>query len=287
MPFNIDTALLKSFIAAAEAKSFSDAAKLVGRSQSAFSLQIQRLEEALSCQLFDRRSKQIRLNEKGKKFLIFSKKTLQLQREVHDELNSCAGTTTIRLGMPEDFATHYMPKILAKFHEQHPTVHVEVKCDFTLNLLSAFQDGQLDMILVKRDPETVKGGTRVWQEPLVWVGKKQLKPQNSLNLILSPEPCIYRARALAALDRARKPYQIVYTSPSLAGTIAAVEEGLGISVLPEAMMPKTLNKIDDPWRLPHLAKAEIALIKQSELNQEKLLFAHYISGSIQAIQHRQ
>lgn len=285
MPFNVDTTLLKSFIAAAEAKSFSDAAKLVGRSQSAFSLQIQRLEDALKCQLFDRRTKQIRLNQKGKQFLVFAKKSLELQREIYETLNDHPSASTIRLGVPEDFCTHYMPKIIAKFHQQHPQIHVEVKCDFTLNLLENYKQKQLDMILVKRDPETVKGGTRVWQEPLIWVGKKQAKPQSMLNLILSPEPCIYRARALAALDRAKKSYQIVYTSPSLTGTIAAIEENLGISVLPEAMMPKTLIKVDDLYRLPHLAKAEIALIKQSDLSQEQLLFADYVSSSIQAMHY--
>ena len=59
MPFQIDTLLLKSFIAIAETGSFSQAADTVGRTQSAVSLQVKKLEEGLNCSLFDRSSRHV------------------------------------------------------------------------------------------------------------------------------------------------------------------------------------------------------------------------------------
>ena len=66
----------------------------------------------------------------------------------------------------------------------------------------------------------------------MWVAAEYYQMKEPIPLVLSPQPCIYRARALGALDRMGKPWQIAYTSPSLAGTIAAVKAGLGVTVLP-------------------------------------------------------
>ena len=232
MPFNLDTLLLKSFAAIAETGSFSRAAEIVGRSQSAVSLQIKKLEEGLNCQLFDRSNRDIALTDKGEVFLGYARRMIELQWEAFSRLNEPEVRGEITFGVPEDFATHYLPYILASFAKHHRHVQLHVTCDLTLNLMKAFQKRDLDIILVKRDPESVKGGTKVWREPLVWVAAEYYQMKEPIPLVLSPQPCIYRARALGALDRMRKPWQIAYTSPSLAGTIAAVKAGLGVTVLP-------------------------------------------------------
>ncbi len=232
MPFNLDTLLLKSFAAIAETGSFSRAAEIVGRSQSAVSLQIKKLEEGLNCQLFDRSNRDIALTDKGEVFLGYARRMIELRWEAFSRLNEPEVRGEITFGVPEDFATHYLPDILASFAKHHRHVQLHVTCDLTLNLMKAFQKRDLDIILVKRDPESVKGGTKVWREPLVWVAAEYYQMKEPIPLVLSPQPCIYRARALGALDRMRKPWQIAYTSPSLAGTIAAVKAGLGVTVLP-------------------------------------------------------
>ena len=281
MPFFVDTLQLKSFVAIAETGTFGQAASTVNRTQSALSLQIKKLEQQLGCNLFDRTSRKVSLTPQGEIFLGYAKRIIQLQWEAISRLREPDIEGEIRFGTPEDFATHYLPDVLARFRQHHPRVQLNVKCDLTLNLIEDFHRGEYDVILAKRDPQRVKGGTKVWREPLVWAAADGYQPEEPLSLVLSPQPCIYRARALAALDRAKRSWHMSYTSPSLAGTLAAVKAGLGITVLPAHMIPAGIHPIQKEARLPHLADAELARIKSDELSKVAEMFAEHITLSLE------
>lgn len=282
MPFNIDSITLKSFIAIAETGTFSEAAHVVGRTQSALSLQIKKLEESLGCSLFDRASRKVTLTDQGEIFLGYAKQMIQIQWEAFSRLREPDIQGEISLGTPEDFATHYLPDVLAEFRKHHPRVQLNVSCDLTLNLMKGFERGEFDIVLVKRDPQSVKGGMRVWKEPLVWAAADHWQPaEKDLSLVLSPKPCIYRARALAALDRSHKTWHLTYTSPSLAGTIAAVKAGLGITVLPKNMLPSGVVPVRSKFKLPTLADAEIALLKRNHLNKTGEVLVEHLVHSLE------
>lgn len=283
MPFFVDTLQLKSFVAIAETGTFGRAAATVNRTQSALSLQIKKLEEQLGCALFDRTGRKVTLTPQGEIFLGYAKRIIQLQWEAFSRLREPDVEGEIRFGTPEDFATHYLPDVLASFRQHHPRVQLNVACDLTLNLIDGFHQGKYDVILAKRDPQRVKGGTKVWREPLVWAAADGYQPEERLSLVLSPQPCIYRARALAALDRAKRSWHISYTSPSLAGTLAAVKAGLGITVLPAHMIPAGIHPIRKETKLPHLADAEVALMKKHELSKVAVMFAEHIVQSLENI----
>jgi DNA-binding transcriptional LysR family regulator len=283
MPFHLDSILLKSFIAIADTGSFSKAAVIVGRTQSALSLQIKKLEESLGCELFFRGARKATLTEQGEIFSGYARRIMALQLEVYSRLKEPEAEGEIRFGTPEDFATHYLPNVLALFRKQHPRIQLNVDCDLTLNLLDGLQQEKYDLILVKRDPQRVRGGTRVWREPLVWAGATGWQAQKPLSLVLSPQPCIYRSRALAALDRAKMPWRVAYTSPSLAGTLAAVKAGLGITVLPQNMLPAGVQPIRNELKLPELADAEIALIKREDISNAGEMLAEHIIHSLETV----
>lgn len=283
MPFIIDTVQLKSFIAIVETGTFGQAAETVNRTQSALSLQIKKLEEQLGCELFDRTNRRVTLTPQGEIFLGYAKRMIQLQWEAFSRLREPDVEGEIRFGTPEDFATHYLPDVLASFRQHHPRVQLNVDCDLTLNLIDGFHRGKYDVILVKRDPQQVKGGTKVWREPLVWAAADGYQLEPRLSLVLSPQPCIYRARALAALDRAKRSWHISYTSPSLAGTLAAVKAGLGITVLPAHMIPAGVHPIRKEIKLPHLADSEVALMRKDELSKVAEIFADHVVQSLEDI----
>lgn len=280
MPFDLDSITLKSVIAITETGTFSAAAQAVGRTQSALSLQIKKLEDQLGCKIFERGPRKIILTEQGDIFLGYAKQILQLQWEAFSRIREPEIEGEIRLGTPEDFATHYLPDVLASFRQHHPRVQLNVSCNLTLNLVTGFKRKEFDLILVKRDPQSVKGGTKVWREPLVWAAADHWQPEKILALVLSPNPCIYRARAIAALDHAKKAWRITYTSPSLAGTVAAVKAGLGITVLPANMLPHGIKPISKSVKLPPLADTEIALIKQDHLPKAAYMLADHIIESL-------
>ena len=161
-------------------------------------------------------------------------------------------------------------------------MQLNVACDLTMNLIGGFHRGDFDLILIKRDPASEMGGIQVWREPLVWAGADHVCLEERLSLVLSPQPCIYRARALAALDSAKRPWHVSYTSPSLAGTLAAVRAGLGISVLPANMLPAGIHPVRVETRLPELADAEIALLKRDNLPRAAEVLAEHIVHSLEA-----
>jgi DNA-binding transcriptional LysR family regulator len=281
MPFSLDTLQLKSFVAIAETGTFGLAAAAVNRTQSALSLQIKKLEEQLGCELFDRSGRRVALTPQGEIFLGYARRMIQLQWEAYSRLNEPDVEGEISFGTPEDFATHYLPDVLASFRQHHPRVQLNVACDLTLNLLDRFHRGEFDVILAKRDPQRVKGGTRVWREPLVWAAADGYRPDEPLSLVLSPPPCIYRVRALSALDRAKRVWHISYTSPSLAGSLAAVKAGLGVTVLPANMIPAGLHPARHELGLPELADAEIALMKREELSKAAQVFVDHVIRSLE------
>ena len=125
------------------------------------------------------------------------------------------------------------------------------------------------MILIKREPYGAYGdGVAVWREKLVWArGPKPVQFQGTLPLVVAPQPCVYRKRATQALDKTGQNWRIVYTSPSLAGSQAAVRAGLGIIALPEQMVPKDFVVLSEKDDMPDLAETEIALMARDPLSR--------------------
>jgi DNA-binding transcriptional LysR family regulator len=236
------------------------------RQQSTVSLQIKRLEDALGQRLLERTPRSVDLTPEGEAVLAYAQKILDLNDEVVSLTHEPQMQGVVRLGTPEDFATQHLPDILSRFVQAYPSVALEVTCDLTLNLAQGFRRGQFDIVLLKRERSAVSGGVRVWREPLVWVAGQHdyVHGAGPLPLVVSPEPCVYRKRAVESLERSRRPWRIAYTCASLAGSIAAVRAGLGIAVLPKEMVPDGLHVIDgDP--LPDLKDTEIALLAGSSL----------------------
>ncbi|KQQ21381.1 LysR family transcriptional regulator [Methylobacterium sp. Leaf123] len=259
LPFDID--LMRTFVAIVDNGSFTRAASRLGLTQSTVSLQIKRLEAGLTRRLFDRDGRELKLTPEGEVLLTYARQILKLGAEVHTKIVTPELTGLVRLGTPEDFATTHLSEVLACFARSHPQVALEVNCDFTVNLLDDFSKGRYDLILFKREPQGPSGGTKVWREVLDWVASPRLLAEGDgpIPLVLSPAPDVYRKRALSALDSAGCDWRIVYTSPSLAGLQAAVQAGLGVTVLPTEMIPADMVSVSGRLQLPKLPDTEIVL----------------------------
>ena len=260
---NLELDLVRAFVTVAEARSFTRAGARLGRTQSAISLQIRRLEDRLGAQLLSRDPRHVVLTPAGEGFLPQARRLLRVNDEIVADLRGDDLEGEVRLGAPEDFATVHLPEILGQFSRAHPKVALSVTCDLTLNLLDRLREGALDLALVKREPLGPDLGVRVWREPLVWVAADAavLKPGEPAPLVVAPAPCVYRKRAVAALEARGRTWRAAYTSPSLAGQHAALRAGLGLTVLPRDMVPPDLKVLDEAIGLPHLEDAEIALLK--------------------------
>ncbi len=266
---NIPPDLLRAFVTVVECGGFSQAAERLLRGQSAVSLQVKRLEDRLGVKLLDRNPRRVTLTPEGELLLDRARRILRLNDELVAQFSEVELSGVVRLGAPEDFATSHLPAVLSRFARAHPRVALEVTCELTLEVIERFRTGGLDLALVKREPLGEIGGIRVWREPLVWVaGDRRLaEPDGPLPLAVSPRPCVYRKRATDALDAAGRPWRIAYTCGSLAGTHAAVRAGLGVTVLPKAMVPHDLTMLDAAvFGLPDLADTEMALLSAPQLS---------------------
>ncbi len=281
---NLDIDLLRSFVAIAEARSFSRAAERLLRNQSTVSLQLKRLEAALDKRLFARTSRAVRLTPEGEAMLDSARRLLALNDEIVASMQAPQIEGAVRIGTPEDFATTHLQDVLASFARSYPRVSLEVTCDLTLTLAERYRAGQFDLVLLKQEPAKRAAGVRVWREPLVWVAAQRPAGgwSDVLPLALSPPPCVYRKRATDALRGAGRRWRIAYSCAALAGTLAAVRAGLGITVLPRGMVPSGLAVFDDGRELPDLSDTEIALLSHRALSPPARRLREHIIRSLEA-----
>lgn len=283
----LDTALLTSFLAVYELQNFTYAAERLGRTQAAISLQIKKLEEILGKTLFNRSRNNIILTSEGEILITYAKKILNLKQDLINHFKQPAAQGEVHFGSPEDFATIYLSNVLANFAENYPKVTMNVYCDLTLNLLENFKKGIYDIIVIKQDKiDHSLNGELIREDSLVWVGNNRHNitklneyEDKIIPLVLSPSPCVYRQRALDALNKKGSKWRITYTSPSLAGTIAAVKAGLGYTVLPKDMVNHGLKMVNNSY-LPQLQDIQIVMLKKTGASEAVNEFANYILNHI-------
>lgn len=230
-----DLELLRSFVSVVDAGGFTRAGERVHRTQSTVSQQIKRLEEDVGRPLLVRSGKQVVPTECGEKLLSYARRLLTLAEEARDVLAQPDHEGAVRLGIPEDFAAYRLTKVLAGFSRARPGLRLDVRADQSANLQRALERGDLDLALVKRAAGG-KDGIAVWPERVHWVTSKAHPAHattGSLPLIFFPAGCLYRTRAVHAIETAGRSWHMAYTSSSLAGIQAAVAAGLGLSIMPE------------------------------------------------------
>ena len=214
-------------------------------------------------------------NEKIATFGFSKKHTHALDRFKHPELQG-----EVRFGLPEDFASVFLSDVLTEYASLHPRIMLNVECDLTLNLFARFKKKAFDLVLVKMNkPEDFPNGMDVWSEALEWVGNEnytEFDDEQPVPLVLSPQPCVYRARAIHSLEKMNQKWRIVFSSHSYAGTVAAVKAGMGITVLPRNMVPEDLKIIRVKTNLPKLDDTHISLLKHHDRNLAVNSFERFV-----------
>ena len=258
---DLEIDLLRAFTTVAETGSFTAAADVVGRSQSAVSQKIIRLEDLLGRPLFNRTSRSLVLTGEGERLLSAARRLLEFNDMAVRTLVEPTDVTRLRIGISEDFVPHHLPALLGKFATLCPTVRLELMTGLSCNLLAAYDEDQLDVVIAKKDGRAQRGRV-IWREPLVWIaaadcGHETLEP---VPLVLLPTPCTYRGVAIKALDSVRRDWRVACTSNSLVGARAAVAGGFGVTVLGRSFVQDGLRVIPSSDLWPVLPMTEIVVI---------------------------
>ena len=190
----LDVDQLRTFIAIAETGSFTRAADIVHKTQSAVSMQMKRLEERLDRAIFARDGRASKLTEDGERLLDYARRIVKLNVETiaafSDEL-----TGRVRLGVPDDYADRYLPEIMARFSRAYPAIELTVICEETICLLERIKGNELDLAIITNCSGSMTA-ENFRQERLLWAtsNRHSTHPEERLPLALGRPTCALAAR---------------------------------------------------------------------------------------------
>ena len=239
---HIDLDALRTLVLAQDLGGFSRAAEQLGRTPSAVSLQMKRLQEDVGTTLFRRHGRKVALTEQGDIALRYARRVLDLNDEMLDTLRGASLSGRVRVGFAQDFVETVLPQALGRFSAAYPLVQLEVQIDRNLVLEDDIKNGKLDVALTLGDSEQ-RTATKLCEMPLSWIASPRFvaKSREPLPLVLFSPPCLFRTRALDALQQAGRASRIVLTSPSLAGLWAAVRANLGVTARAQTGAPQDVS----------------------------------------------
>ncbi len=263
---NFDIDLLRTFVAIADAETFSGAAEKVHRTQSAVSQQMQRLETVVGKTLMLKSGRSKRLTEDGLRLLDYARRIIALNDEANIILSASPGhADVVRLGVNADMADNILPGMLERVARHHPNVLLEIRTGRSPFLMEELKKGELDLAITTRfDPERPRVLLRT--SPTVWLcaGDYPFERKKPLQLIVSNEPSLFRAFAIEALDKAQLPWRIAYLSLNLGAIRAAVRAGLGVTVRNIEMLTPDLRVLGEVEGLPRLPDVAFQLYMRDE-----------------------
>ncbi|HEX2137373.1 MAG TPA: LysR substrate-binding domain-containing protein [Microvirga sp.] len=258
----LDIDQLRTFVAIADSGSFTRAAEIVHKTQSAVSMQMKRLEERVGRAIFEREGRLSKLTEDGERLLDYARRIVRLNAECIASFNESELVGRVRLGLPDDYADRYLPEILARFSRSNPRAEVTVMCEPSPNLIDRIQSGDLDLAIIthldRRGPSEI-----VRVEQLLWVtsARHGVHEEVPIPLALGRPTCDWRHSATEALESADRPFRILYVSWHSTAVGAAVLAGLAVSVLPESAVRPGMRVLGPSDGFPALPSCKIGLIR--------------------------
>ena len=276
-PLNFDISFLRSYVAGIELGSFARAADKVGRSTSAVSAQLKKLEEQAGLPLFRKDGRGLALTPAGEVLFGYARRLLELNDEAAVALRGVELDGWIKLGLQEDFGEALLPDVLGRFARAHPKVRIEAHVARNTELMDRLTMGQLDLALlwggaciadVAAYPPQLR--RRIAEPAMRWIASSSLawrpEPGEALPLIMFDRECLFQRCATQALDRAGIAWRIAFTSPSLAGLWAAAVAGLGVTVRTGLGLPPSVRVLDHAEAgLPALPPLTLELLHASNV----------------------
>jgi DNA-binding transcriptional LysR family regulator len=258
----LDIDQLRTFVAIADAGSFTRAAEVVHKTQSAVSMQMKRLEERVGRSVFERDGRASRLTEDGERLLDYARRIVRLQNECLSTFDDVELSGRVRLGLPDDYADRYLPEILARFARSNPRAEVTVVCEPTPMLVERVASGDLDLAIITHvDRHGAAEVVRV--EQLLWVtsARHVVHEETPLPLALGRPTCDWRRSAIEALERTGRNARVLFVSWNSTAVGAAVLAGLAVAVLPESALRSGMRTLGPSDGFPALPSCKIALMR--------------------------
>lgn len=278
----LDTDQLRSFLAIVDSGSFTRAAEMVNKTQSAVSMHIRRLEERLDCRLFTKNGRGVQLSDDGERLIEFARRIVGLELTALQVVGRKALSGRVRFGIPDEYAGSFLADILRQFSNSHPLVEVTVVCDGSLQLSERVVERKIDVAVVS-DCDAIADVEVVRHEQLHWVGSPQLALDAGLPvpLALSSPSCMWRQTAESALASVGTASRLILMSNNFSAIGPLVLAGLAITVLPSSALRPGMKELKLPELLPQLPQTRVGMIRAGgQITEEVSAFAQSVRASL-------
>lgn len=263
----MDVDSVRAFLLAADLRSFTRAADVLGTTQSAVSLKLRRLEEQLGRRLLERTPRQVRLSAEGMAFLGAARELVAC----HDRAATAfeTGQRRLAIGINQLLVGSELPLLLGRMRDHDPGLLVEMHVAGTKDLMRGLEQGELDAVLVLRPEERGKRGRLACVESFAWFAAAGWEPRagQPLPLATQGESCRVRAEAVRALDRAGIEWREVFVGKGAAILGAAAVAGLAVAVLARRAAPAGTIDVGGVLSLPAIRPQDVMLY--SNLNDRR------------------
>lgn len=278
MAILLDIDQLRTFIAIVECGSFTKAADMVFKTQSAVSMQMKRLEERVGKAIFERDGRASKLTEDGERLLDYARRIVKLNMDAVAAFSDTELTGRVRLGVPDDYADRYLPEIMARFSQSNPRVEVTIVCEPTPMLVDRIMASDLDLAIITH-VEHRGPAEFIRHERLLWVtsSRHAIHEENPLPLALGRPTCNWRQAGTERLEAAGRAYRVLYSSWNSTAVGAVVIAGLAVSILPESAIRPGMRVLGPSDGFPPLPSCKIGLLRNW---RERTALADALAGMI-------
>ena len=280
---NVPTDLLRAFVTVVDLGSYTKAAKVLGRTQPAVSLQIRRLEEVLRTRLLNTEGRQVRLTAAGVELGPLARQMLRLNDDMiaHFANETLSGWS--RVGLPTDFSNGFLLNAITRFAANHPDVRLEVESLLSRDLRLAVAADRLNIAIgIAPAGEDVYLVNSAVIRP-IWAMAEGFRWERHLPLpvVRHPDPCEYAERMRAAMRGTKRTWKTVLVTSDVAGIQSALLAGLGVSALTPATLSPGLRVGREEEGFAPLEPLRVGLFyKHARLSKAGHGLAHWLMDQI-------
>jgi DNA-binding transcriptional LysR family regulator len=257
----MDIDLIRTFVAICDTHSFTAAARHVGRTQSAVSLQIRRLEESLGRPLFERGAARVALTEHGRLLLPHARAILQKVNDAQHIFDRGTVEGVVVLGLPEDYAPRILSHVLRGFTELYPAAKLDLVLRTSSSLAKMLADGSVDLAFVTDGEGPVSGGPIAFRDHIVWVTgtTSDAHLRDPLPLAVWGEDGSYARRMYAFLNSESRPYRISVVTRGMTGLRGTVRAGLAVTAMVRSSIAEDMRELGSGDGFPPLDHVAVRL----------------------------
>ena len=265
---NLDIASLRSFVTVLDTGGVTRAAEQLHLTQSAVSMQIKRLEEALGLGLLRKVGRNVEPTSQGEELARHARRVVAEDGALWNAMTVPKYEGELRLGVPHDILYPQIPNVLRAFDRDFPRVQLTLIDGYTVLLKEELKHGKLDLAL-STERQVERSGEELCPLELVWCGAT-----DGIAWERSPVPlgncsrCIFRQDVIEAMDTEGLPWEMAYETEHEQTAVAVAASDRSIMVQPRGAYGEHLAEIQHGGKLPSLPQYKVGMYLKSGKNTD-------------------